>query len=330
ALTGTNYSNNLTVSISDAVHEINNGRFSMELEDTYLIYQDTADHDQYKTVNFTYKAVGNGETTAGITADNFKVGWQLAEGEQVAESFAHPEVTVIDFVNNTSTNTITGKIRFQLGSTISATELQSGIIRINDTNSGFTRYVHVYTLQKFDFKPSGVSEIKLEEVTGVSRQVNGVSCQTYKMTLRIPGNYPVGLYPIRIRMATTTLNPYQVDWTDAGGTVHHETDVTVLMEGTENGDMLEDEQLAGMNFTTDANKWNSRAAGSPWNYWYTYRILSKPEKTTNGVTEEDNTDKTYTIYFDDVRQLRAEANRSTDIGLFLKIKYFGDAVTVVP
>ena len=55
---------------------------------------------------------------------------------------------------------------------------------------------------------------------------------------------------------------------------------------------------------------------------------------TRGVTEdggetiEDTKDKVYTVYFDDVRQLRAEGNRASSVGLFLKIKYFGPAIAV--
>jgi len=77
-----------------------------------------------------------------------------------------------------------------------------------------------------------------------------------------------------------------------------------------------------MSFSTTPNLWNYRESGKPWNFWYTYVVATKP----SGSVEQTR----YTIYFDDTRPLRAAANRATSVGLFLKIKYFGDAVAVTP
>ena len=59
-------------------------------------------------------------------------------------------------------------------------------------------------------------------------------------------------------------------------------------------------------------------------------IISKPTMDDGGETVEDTRDKVYTFYFDDIRGLRAAANRPVNVGLFFKIKYFGDAVAVTP
>jgi hypothetical protein len=60
-----------------------------------------------------------------------------------------------------------------------------------------------------------------------------------------------------------------------------------------------------------------------------YFILTdKPTTTVDGAETTDEDDHTYTIYFDDIRSLRAPANRADKVGLFLKIRYFGDAVGV--
>ncbi len=88
------------------------------------------------------------------------------------------------------------------------------------------------------------------------------------------------------------------------------------------------EVLGGMTYSNNANAWNYRDVNRPWNYWYTYTLNSKPTALINGDTEYDTQDRIYTIYFDDVRPLRATANQATGIGLFLKIKYFGDAVAI--
>ena len=102
------------------------------------------------------------------------------------------------------------------------------------------------------------------------------------------------------------------------------------MGGTENGDRLDGETLAGMSYSSTFKDWNYRAVGDPWNFWFIDNILNKPSTEEDGVSVEDTADKIYTIYFDDVRPLRAVGNRADNLGLFLKIKYFGPAVAVTP
>lgn len=93
------------------------------------------------------------------------------------------------------------------------------------------------------------------------------------------------------------------------------------------GSTLDGEVLSGMSFTSNSQLWNYRAAGEPWNFWFIYTLINKPTVVENGETVEDERDKVYTIYFDDVRPLRAPENRPDNLGLFFKIKYFGPAVS---
>ena len=100
----------------------------------------------------------------------------------------------------------------------------------------------------------------------------------------------------------------------------------------ETGTVLDGEVLSGMSFTTataDSKEWNYHAGGKPWDFWFFRELVSKPTKIEDGETIEDRGDKVYRIYFDDVRPLRAPDNQQENIGLFLKIKYFGPAVAVV-
>lgn len=232
------------------------------------------------------------------------------------------------------TNTVfRGAITFTLGTTINSA-LQSGQIELKDKLTGMTRFINVYTIDKFNYLPQGVSELSLV-ATGESRPVNGVSCPTYKMDFRIPGNYPFGLYSIKVRMASITLNPFKVERRTTGVSTLEETEtnVSVTMGGTENGSVLDGETLAGMSFTSaaaDRLLWNYRAVGEPWDFWFVDTIISKPTTEDGGETMEDDRDKIYTVYFDDIRGLRATANQPTNLGLFFKIKYFGNAVSVTP
>lgn len=324
AINTTEYENNRTVTIDDNVDDITDGKYELSVKDgTSKIYRTGAGTVQ--TINFEFKptdaAQGSAEWTElmdTITNKGFKINWE----EIPDASFAANDVRIATWDKTTGQGTIT----FTLGTTINAA-LQSGTIDLQNFKTGLTRRIHIYTISQFNFfplvpntDPQQYSPISLV-ATGGSRTVSGTSCPTYKLTLRIPGNYPAGLYPIRVRMATTTLNPFKYE-------VDGEEDETINVEtaGTENGNTVDGEVLAGMTYVTTANKWNTRATGSPWNYWFFFDLLSKPTTTdSGGQTVEDMSDKLYTIYFDDTRPLRAAANRADGVGLFLKIKYFGDA-----
>lgn len=333
AINTTEYENNRTVTIDDNVDDITDGKYELSIKGgTSKIYRTGT--GTVKTIEFEYKPtaeaiaaeVAKGKTQAeawnilmgAVIKDNFRVEWE----EIPDASFAANDVKVDQWNNSTGQGTIT----FTLGTTINAA-LQQGVIDIQNIETNLTRRIHIYTISQFNFfplvpntDPQQYSPISLV-ATGGSRTVSGTSCPTYKLTLRIPGNYPAGLYPIRVRMASTTLNPfkYEVDGVE-------DDNIYVETAGTENGNTVDDEVLAGMTYVTTANKWNTRATGSPWNYWYFFDLLSKPTTTdSGGQTVEDMSDKLYTVYFDDTRPLRAAANQADGVGLFLKIKYFGDA-----
>ena len=325
AVNSVNYANNQTVTISESVPAVNDGRYALSIiGDTSLIFQDPSLTGTQHTIYFTYKAMVSTENTSSVTADDFKAAWTT----DVRSSFADANVTITGVSNDGTT--FRGAITFTLGTTINAA-LQGGQIELRDKLTGMSRFINVYTIDKFNFVPvSGpISLVK----TGETRQVNGTTCDTYKMDIRIPGDYPLGLYPIRVRMASITLNPFKVERRTSDVSTVEETreTISVSMGGTENGSVLDGETLAGMSFTTasaDRLKWNYHASGSPWNFWFVDRLVSKPTVSSGGETVEDERDKVYTIYFDDVRPLRDTGNQAEDLGLYLKIKYFGDAVAI--
>lgn len=327
AVNSVTYANNQTISISEEVPAVNDGRFQLSVQgETSIIFQNPAYVNTAQTVYFTYQAMA-GESTDAVKASDFKAAWT----GDVRSSFASPNVTVTEVSNNGTV--FKGAITFTLGTSINSA-LQGGQIELKDKLTGMTRFINVYTIDKFNFLPEGASKLDLV-ATGESRNVNGVSCPTYKMDVRIPGDYPLGLYPIKMRIASITLNPFKVEQRSVGSTTLEGTvpNVAVAMGGTENGSKLDGETLAGMSFTTDAAdrlQWNYHADGEPWDFWFVDTIISKPTMDKDGETVEDTRDKVYTFYFDDIRGLRAAANRPVNVGLFFKIKYFGDAVPVTP
>ena len=326
AVNSVTYANNQTVTISEFVPAVNDGRFQLTvLGETSLIYQDVSFVNTPQTVYFTYQAMVSGESTSAVTADDFKAAWTT----DVRSSFAQHDVVVTEVSNNGTV--FKGAITFTLGTSINSA-LQGGQIELRDKLTGMTRFINVYTIDKFNFLPPGSSELKLTQ-TGESRTINGQTCTTYKMDFKIPGDYPIGLYPIKVRMASTTLNPFKVERRSSGSNSLEETEVSiaVAVEGTENGTKLDGETLAGMDFintTTGGLRWNYRDEADPWNFWFVNTIVSKPTVTEGSESMEDTRDKIYTVYFDDIRPLRAAANRPTNVGLFFKIQYFGPAVPV--
>ena len=320
AVSTTEYENNRTVTIDDNVDDITDGKYELSIiGGTSKIYQSGV--NTLQTIAFEFKPtdVNPGSTEwhnlmDTVTKKGFKINWEEAPDA----SFAANDVQIATWSNATGQGTIT----FTLGTTINAA-LQQGVINLQNMQTTLSRKLRIYTITNFSLLPEGSTVVTLERDGTNTRDVNGEPCPTYKMAIRIPGDYPAGLYPVRIRMATTTLNPFRYVVGTTG-----DTDISVEMAGTENGNTVDGEVLSGMTYVTTANKWNTRATGSPWNYWYCFDILSKPTKEENGQIVEDLEDKLYTIYFDDVRPLRAAANRADGVGLFVKAKYFGDAIPV--
>lgn len=316
ALAGTDYVNNRSITIDETVPSVSDGTFDMTIEgSTYRIYQNASDIGQTKTVVFDYTVIDEADAALlnGLTGDDFEVGWT---SDEIPATFASETVSV---TYNPSTRK--GTVSFTLGTTIN-NALQSGTIQLRAKGSGLTRFINVYTITRFNAKTNaGSVDLKLT-ATGKYRTISGTSCPEYSLTFRVPGDYPVGLYPITVRIASTTLSPMAFGADENFG---------VEMAPTENGDTLDGEILAGMDFnTTDPLAWNYRQANplKSWDYWYTYSIVSKPRKMVDGNSVEDVDDKEYTIYLADTRPLRAAANRASSVGLFLKIKYFGPATPV--
>lgn len=322
AVNSTTYANNMTVTINEQVPEVNDGRFKLTINsDTYLIYQDPADAGQTKEIQFTYAVAKAGESTADLTIGDFAVGWTTTP----RPTFASPTITLSQVSNDGTT--FVGKISYTLGTSIGS-NLQGGQIELHDNKTGMSRFVNIYTIQKFNFLPDDSANLVLVRDGSATRNVNNIACDTYYMDVRIPGDYPIGLYPIKIRMASKTLNPFKAVRLDNNEV---NTDIDVVMEGTENGTVLDGEVLAGMNFTTsglESTAWNYHAPGSPWNFWFIDEMVNKPTFVENGETLEDRDDKVYRIYFDDIRMLRDAGNQADNVGLFFKIKYFGDAISV--
>lgn len=214
---------------------------------------------------------------------NFSVTVNSNEG-----SIAVGSVSMVDYDQSTGI----GHIGFRLGSVGEA--LQKAVINISDQTYGMSRNINIYTITEFQFPEAPV----LTRVQGVFRTVKGKVCPTYKLTLKIPSDYPSGLYPIEVLFATSTLNAY--------------SDVSA---GTASGSFgVKVESTSNLRTSTTLTDWNYNAAN--WGYYYSHTLYEAP-----------GNDGEVNIYFDDVRQMRG--TQASTVGLFLKIKNFGDVKEVV-
>ena len=113
----------------------------------------------------------------------------------------------------------------------------------------------------------------------------------------MPESYPVDLYPITIRLASSTLSPYS----DNSGSEYGMFSTTVT-------------STADLPSSTNNKDWKYKA--NNWNFWYEYSLSSYP------------TDGKVTFLLEDVRSSRA--TQATNVGLYLDIPYFDGIKAVTP
>ena len=312
------YVNNRTVTIDDTVSDVTDGDYKLQIPgSTFLLFTDPALAGTTHTFDFIFQAAdgGNGDVSEYDT-DSFEAGWTT----NVLPSFAAPDVTVSSYNPTTGRGTVS----FTFGTTIN-NELQTGQIMLRAKATNLSRRVSVYTITKFNNIPSGYAALELERDGTRTVTVSGTACDVYKMVFNLPGSYPIGLFPINVRMASTTLTPIGCRI----GSGEEDDSVVVVMESTENGSTLDGITLSGFNYTTTPRPWNYREQGKPWDFWYSYTIQGKPMRPDGeGNLVPVLTDTQCTMYFADTRPLRAAANRNTSVGLYLFIKNFGDVIPV--
>ena len=302
AVAATSFTNGQMVSVAEAVSDITNGEISMKLNNgkTSVIYQDASDAGQTVLIPFSLAKINgggapftlddNGEpTTTKVDASNFTLTCDPNTGA-LSESTA--DLSIADYDQTTGE----GHISMKIGTV--SNNLQEAKVTITDKTYGMSRVLNVYTITKFNMTAT------LERVTG--KQRTGISgnyeCPTYRLHLELSGNYPVGLYPITVKFATSTLNAFSDTSADQA---HGSFGVAV-------------ESTADLTNSTTTNDWNYKA--KDWGYWYTYEIPARPE----GV--DDQHPLKLDIYLDDVRGLRQTP--ASQVGLFLKIQYFGETRTL--
>ena len=315
ALTTNNFTNNQLVGIAEEVSKVSNGRAELDVNNgnTSVLFTEPTGGGQV-TIPFTfidpvtkqgvlYDVIdfeGN-VTSSGnhIAAEDFTIRWESNKDLSVMGSD--------DLAVSYDWDTGQGNITFNVSQITN--QLASGVLLLKDKHYGMERKINVYSITHFDF----AARPTLERTT-TTRQVGNAAiqlytCTTYRLNLSIPANYPPGLYPIKVEMASSTLNPYS---DTQAGTPSGYYSVTIAST-----DMV--------NSSDNSTDWYYHAARgtswSGWGFWYEYLLRQRPAE----IAENDNVP--LTLYLDDIRPTRLETTNISNVGMYLRIKYFKDGGT---
>ena len=170
--------------------------------------------------------------------------------------------------------------------------LKSGTIRLRETVHKLERNISVYSITKF----------VLPSYTLTAKSGGG-----YRLSITLPtgdDEYPAGLYPLRVKLATKTLRP--------SAAFNGDTPIPDLVFGVEVKSTGTD--IPGIVNQTSTDQWNYQ--NPQWDFWYVFTIATKSDNNV------------YNIDFTDIRSSYAEANQPENVGTYLRIEFFGDAKPV--
>ena len=162
--------NNPWIRVEQYIPGVIDGNFELSInEGTYQTTNAASGSEQ--TLQFTYK----GDDAANKQPTDFKALWteNLSYGTVDA-----PQVTAYTY--NTSSNTGTGTITYQLGT---VDEIwRQGIIHLIDTKHGLNRNIHLYSISEVDYQVKA-------------------SANSFEFT--VPANYPKELLPVVVKVASS-------------------------------------------------------------------------------------------------------------------------------
>lgn len=312
ALTTTSFTNNQLVGIAETVAKVSNGKAELTVNNgnTSILFTEPTAGGQV-SIPFTFI---DPSTRKGVTYDvvdfngnTTSTGNHVAVGDLSVEWVSNVDLSNVNSdqlaVSSYDWETGRGMIKFNI-SEISS-NLATGVLLLKDKRYGMERKINVYSITHFDFAvtPTLVKTTTTRQVGNTAIQT--YQCNTYQLNLSIPANYPAGLYPIEVMMATSTLSPYSD--TKAGVP---SGSYSVVIESTNY-----------LNSSTDDNtKWYYHAADGEnytgWGFWYHYALSQRPA----GLSSNQNVP--LTLYLDDIRPTRLETQNIQKTGMYLKIKYF--------
>lgn len=304
AARATTFTNGQLVAIPVVVPEVSDGRFSLkityklgedEIPSTSILYQ-TKPANGVVNIPFEFKRVDN----ESLSTDDysFQANWISTSHDVASET-----ITVIP--GSPSGSTLNGNVQITLND-IGST-LKTGTIRLQEKNHHLERNIYIYSIQEFSIKDSQLT--KMTETDGERSM--------YRLSFQLPNGsgfseYPEGLYPIKVKIASKWLRPKavhnggQAPISDVVFGIEVKTTKPGVVPGITKwgtwGETIKDWFFQG-----------SQADPELWNFWYVYTIAAK------------DTSPEYWFDLTDITSDYAAENRPDNVGLYLKIEFFGDA-----
>lgn len=295
AAAANSFVNGELVSIPMVVPEVSDGKFTLKI--TYELGEDKTTStnvlfnewpDNNKTVRIPFKLTRNDGNS--ITADDFAFLAEWANTQTVAEQPASSDMTSGITIDVSSITTDgTGYVIVNLNEV--GNSLKSGVINLQETKHKLERRIYIYSIKEFVLQ-----EYSLSQTTS-----------GYQLSFKLPEGanaYPEGLYPLRIKLATKSLRP--------SAAYNGTTPLNDIVFGVEVKSTGED--VAGISYPGTSGTWNYQ--DPEWNFWYIFTIDTKSDNPV------------YNIDFTDIRSNYAQDNRPSNVGLYLRIEFFGEAKAI--
>lgn len=289
AVNTTTYSNNQLLDVDKVVTDVSNGTYILRIKgtngtSTFFTERGT---DGNVSLLFEYKEMKNGvEIPVDVDQSAFSVRWLEIYNDLVTS----PDPSHVTITYNRETGE--GSLTFPISEV--TTHLRSGQLLLTDKTAGLARYIYVYAIRYFE-----LPTVTFEKTTYKNNGHN-----VYKLTFKIPTEYPLGLYPVNFQFATRYLNAFATHYENG---VFSTTGAFSVNVSSTDPNRPENK---GLTSSTTATDWNYNA--SQWNYWYTYSLRT------------DEADETITIYLEDVTGSfsSVSSNNITTMGVFYRIKHF--------
>lgn len=313
ALTTTSFTNNQLVGIAETVAKVSNGKAELTVNNgnTSILFTEPTAGGQV-SIPFTFI---DPSTRKGVTYNEIDFNGHVTYPDKhvTAADLSVEWLSNVDLSNVNSDQLAVSSYDWETGRgmiTFNISEISSnlatGVLLLKDKRYGMERKINVYSITHFDFAatPTLVKTTTTRTVGKASTGINTYTCTTYQLNLSIPANYPAGLYPIEVMMATSTLSPYSD--TAAG---EPSGSYSVMIESTNDLNSSE----------TDTDWYYHAKDGTNytgWGFWYHYALSQRPA----GLSSNQNVP--LTLYLDDIRPTRLETQNIQKTGMYLKIKYF--------
>ena len=344
AATSTNFANGQLVDIPQEVIEVSDGKYNLKC--TYkLTYP--LDGEQNESTAIVYQDNSPGQLVVPFELMDVTSTAPQAPGNNVTFEWGESRwVTYSEeqFQNNTVTRAFdpsTGKGTLTFNLKAADGTLREGVYKLrvyyttSETSGGVTktkkhvleRNIYIYSINHFVIPTSyGNSQLYLYKMTESDvGYVNG----NYRLKFKLPtGNarYPAGLYPMHIKIASRTLQPYAPWINGVKQGQGSGSDFVVDIFGVQVRSTVPNVAPANIPGWGTQGKWDYQIQSKPWNFWYTYSI-AKEQVDENGDPVETE------VWFDftDIRNKNGGVGYNTtssNLGLYLYIEFFGPAISI--